>query len=130
MMNKVILFDGDCNFCSNIVQFIIKRDPNFHYTFASLQSSVGQRILEMYEIPKEINSFIYVDQNKWYSKSSAALRVSRNLIGFWKGLYLFIIIPKPIRDFFYNIIARNRHKWFGKKRSCQLPSPSDRKRFL
>src|SRR5699024_2308403 len=108
-MNKVVLFDGECNFCNGTVQFIINRDPNFHYMFASLQSDIGKRILEEHEVPEALDSFIYidVDQHKWYSKSSAALHVCKNLTGLWKILYCLIIIPKPIRDIFYNFIANN-----------------------
>lgn len=126
----MILFDGDCNFCNGTVLFIIDRDPEHHYQFASLESEAGKRILEKHHVPQETNSFIYIDHDQWYSKSTAALHVCKNLTGSWKALYAFIIIPKPIRDFFYNIFAANRYKWFGKQNSCRLPSPDDQKRFL
>lgn len=129
-MNKIILFDGECNFCNRSVQFIIKRDPEGYYKFASLQSDIGQKILKEYSVPENINSFILIDNNRCYSKSSATLRVCKNLKGLWKLFHSLLIVPRPIRDFFYEIIAKNRYKWFGKKDSCMLPSPDIRKRFL
>lgn len=129
-MNKVVFFDGECNFCDHSVQFIIKRDPKGHFKFASLQSEVGKKLLKQFNAPENINSFILVDNNKCYVKSSAALHICKGLKGGWKLLYPLIIIPKPIRDFFYDILANNRYKWFGKKESCMLPSPEVRERFL
>lgn len=131
-MNKIILFDGECNFCDQSVQFIIKRDPEGYYKFASLQSVAGQKILKEYSLPDNIDSFILIDNNQYYFKSSAALRVCKNLNlnGLWKLFYLLLIVPRPIRDFFYEIIAKNRYKWFEKKEICMLPTPDIRKRFL
>lgn len=129
-MVQIILFDGDCNFCDKSVQFIIKRDPRGFYKFASLQSKIGQKLIKQHNIPANLDSFILVTDEKSYTKSSAALHVCKNLTGLWKTFYLLLIIPRPIRDFFYHIIANNRYKWFGKKDHCILPSPEIRKRFL
>ena len=129
MMN-VILFDGVCNFCDHSVQFIIKRDKKALYHFASIQSDAGQEILRKYHVPADIDSIILVEGHKYFYKSSAVLRVCKNLKGGWKLLYCLLIVPKPLRDYFYSIVARNRYKWFGKKDSCMLPSPEIRKRFL
>ncbi len=129
-MDKIILFDGECNFCDYSVQFIIKRDKKSLYKFTSIQSDIGQKILSNYNVDNNINSFILIENNKCYFKSSAALRVCKNLSGAWKLLYILLVLPKKFRDFFYNIIAKNRYKWFGKKDSCMLPSPEIRKRFL
>ena len=130
MMVQIILFDGDCNFCDKSVQFIINRDPAGVYKFASLESEIGQKLMNEHNIPKHLNSFILITGEKWYAKSSAALQVCKHLKGLWKIGYVFLIIPKPIRDFFYQIIANNRYQWFGKKDHCILPSPEIRKRFL
>ncbi|HDR7512886.1 DUF393 domain-containing protein [Bacillus toyonensis] len=129
MMN-VILFDGECNFCDHSVQFIIKRDKKALYNFASIQSDTGEEILRKYRVPADIDSFILVDGHKCFYKSSATLRVCKNLKGGWKLLYCLLIVPKPLRDYFYGIVAKNRYKWFGKKDSCMLPSTEIRKRFL
>ncbi|WP_047153429.1 thiol-disulfide oxidoreductase DCC family protein [Aneurinibacillus tyrosinisolvens] len=129
-MNGIILFDGICNFCNQSVQFIIKKDPKGYYKFASLQSDIGQKLLEKYKIPHDIDSIILIDNEEYYVKSSAALHICRNLEGIWKLFYLLVIIPRPIRDFFYEIIAKNRYKWFGKRESCMLPAPGIKERFL
>ncbi|USK61580.1 thiol-disulfide oxidoreductase DCC family protein [Peribacillus asahii] len=129
-MNRVILFDGECNFCDQSVQFIIKRDPIGYYKFASLQSDIGKQLLKQFNAPEDMDSFFLIDHNKCYFKSSAALQVCKNLKGLWKIPYFLLIIPRPIRDFFYEIIAKNRYKWFGKKDNCLLPSPEIRNRFL
>ncbi|MDQ0271380.1 thiol-disulfide oxidoreductase DCC family protein [Cytobacillus purgationiresistens] len=129
-MEKIILFDGECNFCDRSVQFILKRDDEALFRFASLQGDAGQKLLQQYDVPADTDSFIFIDGNQCHDRSSAALNVFRHLSGGWKLLYGLIIVPKPIRDVFYNILAKNRYKWFGKKESCTLPSPDTRKRFL
>jgi len=130
MTNKIILFDGVCNFCNSSVQFIIKRDPNAKFNFASMQGDAGKELLNNHSLNDYNSSFVYIDEDKAYVKSTAALRICKDLKGFWKLCYLFIIIPAPIRNFFYNILANNRYKWFGKRDSCMIPSPDVRKRFL
>lgn len=129
-MHPVILFDGVCNFCDASVQFILNRDPKGIFHFASLQSEAGQDLVKKYNVPPDIDSMILIEDDKVYYKSTAALRISRKLQGAWKLLYAFIIIPSPIRNIVYDIIAKNRYKWFGQKDSCMLPPPNIRKRFL
>lgn len=129
-MHPVILFDGVCNFCDASVQFILNRDPNETFHFASLQSEAGQELLEKYHVRDDVDSMILIENDKVYYKSSAALRISRHLHGAWKLLYVFMVVPAPIRNIVYDLIARNRYKWFGQKESCMLPPPNVRKRFL
>lgn len=129
-LNKVVLFDGECNLCNTSVQFIIKRDPTGTFQFASLQSDIGKRLLSQYHVPENIDSIVLIDGEKCYFQSTAALRVCKNLSGAYKLLYLLIVIPKPIRNYFYAILANNRYKWFGKNESCMIPSSDNRKRFL
>ena len=95
-MTKIILFDGECHFCNKSVQFIIKRDPQAVFKFASLESEIGRQLIKKYRVPKNVNSLILLDNNRYYSKSTAALKISKNLQGFWKYLYVFILIPKNI----------------------------------
>jgi len=128
--NKIVLFDGVCNFCNSSVQFIIKHDTSNSLKFASLQSSIGQELLNKYAIPKDVDSVIFIENNQAYTKSSAALKIANYFGGFWKLLQIFMIVPTFIRNFFYDIIAKNRYRWFGKKDSCMLPSPEIRNRFL
>lgn len=128
--NKIVLFDGVCNFCNSSVQFIIKHDTSNSLKFASLQSSIGQALLNKYAIPKDVDSVIFIENNQAYTKSSAALKIANYFGGFWKLLQIFMVVPTFIRNFFYDIIAKNRYRWFGKKDSCMLPSPEIRNRFL
>ncbi|RJS61936.1 thiol-disulfide oxidoreductase DCC family protein [Bacillus sp. PK3_68] len=129
-MNPIILFDGECNFCDSSVQFIIKNDPKGIFHFASLQSDTGRSLLKKHRVPSDIDSMILIEGDKVYYKSAAALRICKHLKGAWKLLYALIIVPRPIRNIAYDFIAKNRYKWFGKKESCMLPSPSVRARFI
>lgn len=128
--SHILLFDGECLFCNGAVRFIIKRDRDAEFKFAPLQSPIGQKLLNQYHISLDQNSIILIEQGKHYAKSAAALRVCRHLDGLWKVLYPLIIIPRPIRDFFYNVFSNNRYKWFGQTDSCPLPDSHVRKRFL
>ena len=127
----IILFDGICNLCDGAVKFVIKHDPENQFLFASLQSEAGQRLLKQYKLPLEnFNSFILIQDEKVYSKSTGALKVARQIKGVWSWLYIFIIIPAFIRDAVYAWIAQNRYKWFGKKEACMIPTPGLKARFL
>lgn len=129
-MTKIILFDGVCQFCDRSVQFIIKRDKKGHFKFASLQSDLAKQLLSQYNVEKDVDSLVLLDGNNYYIKSTAALRICKNFSGFWKLGYLLLVIPRPFRDFVYQLIAKNRYNWFGKKEACTIPSPEMRKRFL
>ena len=129
-MASIVLFDGMCNLCNSSVRFIIQRDPEGKYQFASLQSDTGSELMKKYAIPETFDSFILIQDDKWYDRSSAALRVVRGLKGAWKLLYLFILVPKPVRDVLYRFVARNRYKWFGQRDSCMIPTPAYQERFL
>ncbi|MGH2552336.1 MAG: thiol-disulfide oxidoreductase DCC family protein [Chitinophagaceae bacterium] len=129
--NPILLFDGVCNFCNYWVNFAIKRDKKKKLIFAPLQGETAKKLLEQFHVnPTSLSSVILIDNKKAFTQSSAALRMYRHLNGGWKLFYGLIIIPKFIRDFFYNIIARNRYKWFGKRDSCMIPTPELRERFL
>lgn len=127
----VIFFDGVCNYCNAMTNFVIRQDKKKIFKFAALQSNAGQQVLKEWKLsPEEFDSFLMLDKGKLYSKSTAALRVANKLPWYWKWSQLFWILPKFIRDGAYNIIARNRYKWFGKKDQCMIPTPEVRERFL
>jgi predicted DCC family thiol-disulfide oxidoreductase YuxK len=127
----VILFDGICNFCNSAVNFTIKRDNKAIIQYAPLQSEKGRMFLRQYNLPvDEMKSFVFIEDGKVYTGSSASLRVCRYLRGFWPICYLFIIVPRFIRDGLYNFVAKNRYKWFGMRQECMVPTPDVRKRFL
>lgn len=131
MNQSIVLFDGVCNFCNSAVQFIIKRDKKKRYVFGPLQSEHGRKLLAEYNLPVDkLSTFILIEDGKAYSKSEAALRIARHLTGLWPVLYPLIFLPAFLRDVLYNIIAKNRYKWFGKMNECMMPDAELRARFL
>ena len=128
---QIILFDGVCNFCNFWVNFLIKRDKKDVFKFAALQSDKGQELLEKFQIDSSsLNTFVLIEVEKVYTKSTAAFKISRNLKGMWKYLYFLIFIPKPIRDYIYTTIARNRYKFFGTRDVCRIPTEQEKGKFL
>jgi len=127
----IIFFDGYCNLCSWAVRFIIKRDTKDYFRFSSLQSEAGKNIIESLNLSDTYKqSVILVENNLVYLKSEAALRILKKLKHLWPLTYGFIIIPKFIRDFIYEWIARNRFKWFGKRKTCYIPKDNEQIKFL
>lgn len=127
----IVLFDGVCNFCNFWVDFLLKRDKKDKFRFAVLQAERGQELLKKYNLKKEyFDTFVLIDGDKTYIKSTASLVVAKNLGGLWKLLYAFIIIPRPVRDFVYSLIAKNRYSLFGKKDVCRIPTKEERGKFL
>jgi predicted DCC family thiol-disulfide oxidoreductase YuxK len=131
LKNSVVLFDGVCNLCSRSIQFIIKHDKKKQFRFASLQSSFGQKIMKQFDLPiNELNSFILLQGNNIYTKSTGALKILKSLNGLLPLNYGFIIVPKFLRDAVYNFIAKHRYKWFGKKEECWIPTPELQQLFF
>jgi len=129
--NAIILFDGECNLCTGSILFIIKRDPKEYFRFATLQTEIGKMILRENNInPHQVDSIILVEKGKVYYRSDAVIKISRRLKGVWSVYYIFIIIPPVIRNFFYDLVARNRYRWFGKQPKCFVPDQKFRNRFI
>ena len=129
--NPVILFDGVCNFCNDSINFVIKRDKKSIIKFAALQSEAGQQLLTQFKLPiHSFDTFVFIEDGIIYTKSTAVLKVFRYLTPVWRLLYGFIIVPKFIRNGIYQLIAKNRYAWFGKRDACMIPTPEIRSRFL
>ena len=127
----IILFDGVCNLCSGSVQFVIKHDQEGLYKFASLQSELGKKYLNKFQLSEiELSSFILIENEKAFFKSSAALMVIKKLKVPIKLLYVLIVIPAFLRNIVYNIISTKRYKWFGKRQDCMIPDDKISSRFL
>jgi predicted DCC family thiol-disulfide oxidoreductase YuxK len=127
----IILFDGVCNFCNSSVNFVLKRNTRTNICFAALQSAAGRKLLQQYHLPVDnMQSFIFIENGIVYNRSTAVLKVCRHLKGLWPLCYLFIIVPRFLRDGMYNLVAKNRYRWFGKKESCMIPAPEVIARFL
>ncbi len=132
MIDKpIIIFDGVCNFCNAIVNFIIRQDKKNVFLFTALQSESGKKLMEQYQINwQQTDSFVLIEKNKAYTKSNAALRLYNKLPWYWKWTQLLWIFPRFIRDWVYGIIAKNRYKWWGKRKECMVPTPELKKKFL
>ncbi len=131
MQNPIVLFDGVCNLCEASVMFLIRKDKKDVLRFASLQSRIGQELLKKFNLPTQTyDSFVLIVGEKIYLRSSAALKVCGYLGGIWRLWEIFWFVPKPLRDTVYDFVAKNRYRWFGKKRECMLPTPQIRKKFL
>ncbi|NCT17074.1 MAG: thiol-disulfide oxidoreductase [Flavobacteriaceae bacterium CG_4_8_14_3_um_filter_34_10] len=128
---KIVLFDGVCNLCNYSVTLIIKKDKKDIFRFAALQSEIGRHLIQKYHIDTSKLDSILLIEGKYYTyKSTAALRIAKYLKGWYSLFYVFIIFPPIVRNFFYDIIAKNRYKWFGKKESCMIPTPELKAKFL
>lgn len=129
---KIILFDGVCNLCDKTVQKIIEADTNDHFRFTSLQSEIGQKILDYIGVDKnKMDSIVlYIPGEAYYIKSQAALQIAKYLGGKYSLLTPLTILPTSLADLAYNYIAKNRYKWYGKKETCMLPDQDLLKKFL
>jgi predicted DCC family thiol-disulfide oxidoreductase YuxK len=128
--NPVILFDGYCSLCSGSVVFILKREKKDLFRFASLQSEAGKQLIKKFTDNTEEDSVILIENKKIFTKSLAALRIAKRLKFPWNLSYVFIIIPPFIRNYFYDLIARNRKKWFGSRSTCYFPEKNMSYKFL
>jgi predicted DCC family thiol-disulfide oxidoreductase YuxK len=130
-VNNLILFDGICNLCNASVKFIIKRDKQGAFYFASLQSTFGKVQLKKFGLnTDEFFSVVLIKNDKAFLRSNAALEITKDLSGLWPLLYTFKIIPAFIRDYFYNLVSKNRYRFFGKRDTCMLPSAEVKARFI
>jgi predicted DCC family thiol-disulfide oxidoreductase YuxK len=128
---EIILFDGVCNFCNSSINFVIDHDSEKHFKFAPLQSDNGQDILRIFhKNTKDFDSIILLKNNRLYQKSEAVLEIVKHFSGFWKYLSVFRVFPIFFLNFFYDIIAKNRYRIFGKADSCRMPTAELRERFL
>lgn len=129
---KIILFDGICNLCNSAVQYIIKRDKNDEFRFATLQGEIGQQLINERTIDtSKLDSIILIEPGiAYYSKSTAALKISQSFGGFWKMAYVLKLIPRQLRDIVYDWVARNRYGWYGKKEKCMVPTPELKTKFI
>ena len=125
-------FDGHCVLCSGFVGFCLKRDPEGHLKFASAQSALGHRLLEALGLPHDTldRTILLLDGDEVYARSAAALRSLVYLKGPVKALRLLMLVPAVLRDPVYDLVARNRYRWFGRRPACFVPTPQTRSRFI
>jgi predicted DCC family thiol-disulfide oxidoreductase YuxK len=127
----ILLFDGVCNLCSGAVRFVIRHDPAGRFRFAALQSETGRRLLARHGLPADApDTFVLVEGARCFTRSDAAIEIARRLAGAWRWLRVVALVPRPIRDWAYGIVVRNRYRWFGRSESCMVPTPELAQRFL
>jgi len=127
----IVLFDGVCRFCNASINFILDRDRAGRVRFAALQSAAGQALLRRYGLPTDrFASLVLVEGGRCWGRSTAALRIARHLDGLWPLAALLLAVPPFLRDAAYDLLARNRYRWFGQLDACRVPTPEVRQRFL
>tara|TARA_B100001250_G_scaffold357133_1_gene332665 strand:+ start:250 stop:669 length:420 start_codon:yes stop_codon:yes gene_type:complete len=127
----IILFDGICNLCIGSIQFIIKKDSKDIFRLASIQSEVGQKIIKKYSIDiVKKDSIILINGNNITYQSTAIFSILYKLNTFWRILLIFYILPYPIRDYIYSLVAKSRYSLFGKQNTCIAPNKNIKSKFL
>jgi predicted DCC family thiol-disulfide oxidoreductase YuxK len=127
--SSIVFFDGVCNLCNGFVDFIVQRDHAHVLRFASLQGKTARERLGPGAGEKPA-SVVFYENGLVTTESSAVIRVLTRLGGAWRVIWLLKLIPSFVRDPIYRFIARNRYRWFGKRETCRLPSPEEKKLFL
>lgn len=126
---KVIYFDGHCGLCNGFVDFVMKHDHQGKFMFSPLQSEYAKTHLPE-EYTTDLKSVIVQIEGHTFKKSKAVFKVLKEMNGTWSMLAHLDFLPDPILNFGYDFIALNRYKMFGKRETCRLPTPSERKRFI
>lgn len=127
----IVLFDGTCAFCERAVIFIATRDPNAYFRFGASQSPEAAALLAPYGLNRETTrSIILIEDGQVYLRSTASLRIAARLTAPWSWARILLVIPTPIRDAAYKVIAAIRHRIAGKSNACEIPPPEIRKRLI
>ena len=128
-MQDILFFDGECNLCNGTVDFLIRRDHGRHLHFASLQGDTAKKLLPQ-NVREGLDTVVLWRDGVLFRRSSAVLRAVATMGGLWLLTKVFLLVPAFIRDWFYDCVAKNRFKWFGRRDSCRLPLPEERAFFL
>ncbi|MDH6425587.1 thiol-disulfide oxidoreductase DCC family protein [Paenibacillus sp. FSL R5-0887] len=128
---SIVLIDGVCHLCQGVVRFIIPRDPDAKFLFAPLQNEIAAKLMKESGLqPGQLNTVILLENGVYYTESAAVLRIARKLRFPWPAAYVFILVPRPLRNALYRYVAKNRYRWFGRDEQCMLPTPEIKRRFL
>jgi predicted DCC family thiol-disulfide oxidoreductase YuxK len=129
--DSLVLFDGVCNLCSALVQFVIRHDPAAKFRFAAIQSEIGREIFQSHGLdPADLQTFVFIADGETFLRSDAAIEVVSRFGGAWRIFRVFRFVPRVVRDSIYTIVARNRYRWFGRKEVCMVPTTEIKERFL
>lgn len=124
----ILFFDGKCNLCNQLVDFLVRRNDRLNYHFSSLQGESSKKLLSAQD--RSLDTVVLLKGERVYKRSQAAFCVFNDLGGAWKLLSYLKVLPTNITDFFYKIIARYRYAIWGKRETCRLPSPREKDFFL
>jgi predicted DCC family thiol-disulfide oxidoreductase YuxK len=131
VVQPIVLFDGVCKFCNSSINFLIDRDASARLRFAALQSATGQSLLRKFGLrTTRFDTLVLVEGEQCHVRSTAAIRIAAYLGSWWRLTACALFIPAFLRDFAYNVLARNRYRWFGTLDACRVPTPDIRQRFL
>ena len=126
----VVLFDGVCKLCNRSVNFILRFDRKGRLKLAPLQSDYGRQVLASHEIKSNpMDSIMLLEGERLTVQSTAVIHISKYLGGAWPLCMIALAIPCFIRDAVYDVVAKNRYRWFGKHDTCRLPDPEFEDRF-
>jgi predicted DCC family thiol-disulfide oxidoreductase YuxK len=129
--NAVILFDGTCAFCERAVRFIATRDPNGYFHFGASQSPQAATLLAGFGTSREVTkSIILIEDGQIYLRSTASLRIAQRLTFPWRLAGVFLVVPRPIRDAVYGVVAAVRIRLAGTSNACEVPPPEIRARMI
>jgi predicted DCC family thiol-disulfide oxidoreductase YuxK len=119
----LVLFDGSCNLCNYSVRFITRHDKKRRFNFEPLQSDTGKKIIQKHGLNySELTTIVFIENNVAYTRSSAALHITKYLDGLYPLLYGLLIVPPFIRNFIYDFVSKRRYKWFGKTKQQETGS--------
>lgn len=127
LSRPAVLFDGACNLCSGVVQFVAARDPQARFRFAPLGSVAATRLLQgagdagTAGTAGSADTIVLIDDGRVYLRSAAVLRIARSLRFPWPMAYALMVVPRPLRDYAYDVVARHRLQWFGARDTCLVP---------
>lgn len=127
----IVLYDGVCGLCNASVQLILRNDKRGRFRFAALQSDAGKALLREHGMPEDaLDTVVLIEDGRAYRRSRAALRIARRMDAPWPVLWPLVVVPRPVADFFYDLVAKHRYRIWGKTDACMLPPPEVRARFL
>ena len=117
----IIFYDGVCNLCNGLVQFILRKDSQRKFRLVAIQSQVGKDLLKRFNITGDtLKTVIVLVEDRIYIRSRAIFKIFNELGGFWNFLLIFSVLPVRFNDLIYNLIAKHRYRIFGKSKECLI----------
>jgi predicted DCC family thiol-disulfide oxidoreductase YuxK len=127
----ILVFDGACNLCAGIVRFVLRQERDRALRFAALQSAAGRRLMREHGLAADDpQTFLLIADGVAYGRTDAVIQIARRLHWPARALALLRFVPRPLRDAGYDLVARNRYRWFGRRDACAVPNARDAHRFL